>query len=365
MSRRTIQWLKFLLIFSCISLGSYLIFNDMIKNSKPIVNENDPDMTVSGAVSEVASRVSPSIVGVSNLQDRGDMFNRRKSESTGSGVILDKQGHIVTNYHVVKGADRLLVSLSNGKQEEAKLVGSDPRTDLAVIKVKFSKEFSPALFGDSDKLLVGQEVVAIGNPLGQRFARSVTAGVVSGLNRIITSEEGFEHRLIQTDAAINPGNSGGALVNLQGEVVGINTIKIASPGFEGMGFSIPSVQVKMVSEDIIKHGKVLRPVMGIKILGEISGDEASMYNLPIEYGVVVAPLKRGPADKAGIKQYDVITTVDGKKVETGLELQDRIFKHQIGDEVNLKITRVPRQEGGKMQKLSFKIKLIKDGNTQT
>src|SRR5690606_11102043 len=138
------------------------------------------------------------------------------------------------------------------------------------IKIQVERKVTPARLGNSDRLLVGQEVVAIGNPLGLRFARSVTAGIVSGLNRVITTEEGFVLRLVQTDAAINPGNSGGALVNLDGEVIGINTIKIAMQGFEGMGFSIPSNQVKTIVNEMIKNGRVIRPMMGIKILGEIN-----------------------------------------------------------------------------------------------
>src|SRR5690606_6841013 len=143
-------------------------------------------------------------------------------------------GYIVTNNHVVKDADKIIVTLADGNEEEAQIIGTDPRTDLAVIKVKVDNYVTPVKFGDSDKLLVGEEVVAIGNPLGQRFARTVTAGIVSGLNRLLTTEEGFTFRLIQTDAAINPGNSGGALVNLRGELIGINTVKIAAEGFEGM-----------------------------------------------------------------------------------------------------------------------------------
>ena len=159
-----------------------------------------------GSVSEVAAMVSPSIVGITNLN--GGIMDQTRNGNSGSGVILDQDGNIVTNYHVVQGAERLIVALADGSQKEARMIGADPRTDLALIKIEKSSELKPASLGDSDGLQVGQQVVAIGNPLGLQFARSVTAGVVSGLNRLLTSEEGFASRLIQTDAAINPGNSG-------------------------------------------------------------------------------------------------------------------------------------------------------------
>lgn len=356
MNRRAIQRIRFFLIFLCFALASYLLITNITGLSKPMLIQK-PSTMVNGSVVDVARKVSPSIVGITNLRQTGDMFNRRNSESTGSGVIYNREGYIVTNNHVVRGADKLIVTLADGNEKEAVVVGTDPRTDLAVIKIEVKKKVSPAVFGDSENLEVGQQVVAIGNPLGLRFARSVTSGVVSGLNRLITTEEGFMFRLIQTDAAINPGNSGGALVNLDGEVVGINTIKIAVAGFEGMGFSIPSRQVQMVVKDLIEHGKVLRPILGIRILGEIKPNEASYYNLPIRYGVVVTPISKGSAAGAGIKEYDIITAVNGQKVETGLQLQEKIMTYKIGDTVKLAVIRMPRNEGGKMQKLSIAVKL--------
>lgn len=349
--------IKIFLICFCLGLGAFFMVSNIIDPSKKVINE-EKELPVIGSVSSVAAKVSPSIVGISSLRRNGDMFNQKSTEATGSGVIWDKEGNIVTNYHVVQGADRLVVSLADGNQTEASVVATDPRTDLAVIKIKVDKKVTPAQFGNSDKLVVGQEVVAIGNPLGLRFARSVTAGIVSGLNRVITSEEGFVFRLIQTDAAINPGNSGGALVDLKGQVVGINTIKIAVPGFEGMGFSIPSKQVEMVVKDLIKNGKVLRPIMGIKILGEVSKDEASYYNISIANGVVVVPEAGGPAEKAGMKKNDIITKINGETVETGQELQEKIFASKIGQEVELQIVRI--SGGAKIENLTIKVKLAQD-----
>jgi len=349
--------LKMFLICFCLGLGAFFAVSSLIGPSKKVINEAK-EVPAIGSVSNVAAKVSPSIVGISSLHRNGDMFNQKNTEATGSGVIWDKDGHIVTNYHVVEGAERLVVSLADGNQEEALVVATDPRTDLAVLKIKVDRKITPAQFGNSDKLVVGQEVVAIGNPLGLRFARSVTAGIVSGLNRVITSEEGFVFRLIQTDAAINPGNSGGALVDLRGQVVGINTIKIAVPGFEGMGFSIPSRQVEMVVKDLIKNGKVLRPIMGITILGEVSKNEASYYNISIPNGVAVVPVAGGPADRAGIKKNDIVIKMNGDPVETGQELQEKIFASKIGEEVELQIVRI--SGSAKIQNLTIKVKLDQD-----
>jgi len=342
MNRDTFRGTIFFLLFFWIGLGFFILSNGWLTTSnKQMVANEEKKEAGSRSISEVAATVSPSVVGITNLSSSGDFFSQRQTEKTGSGVIIDKEGYIVTNSHVVSGAERLVVTLADGNEEEAKLVGTDPRTDLAVIKIKVDNRVTPAVLGDSSKLVVGQEVIAIGNPLGLRFARSVTAGIVSGLNRLLTTEEGFTYRLIQTDAAINPGNSGGALVNMNGEVVGINTVKIAAEGFEGMGFSIPSNQVKAVVEDIKKHGRVLRPLMGIRILGEINEDEARYYNLPVEHGVVIDPVPGGPAQQAGMREYDIVTEIDGKNIETGIELQEEVFSKKIGQTVKVKIVRIP------------------------
>lgn len=354
----TTSRIKLLVLVLCVVLVGYLFFTNEISLTRPIVGEEN--VNTGGIVVQVARQVSPSVVGITNLQNSGGMFSQNSSESTGSGVIIDSRGYIVTNNHVVQGADKLIVTLVDGNEREATIVGQDPRTDLALIKIKVKNKVSPAAFGDSEKLEVGQQVVAIGNPLGLRFARSVTSGVVSGLNRLITTEEGFMFRLIQTDAAINPGNSGGALVNMNGEVVGINTVKIAVPGFEGMGFSIPSRQVQMITKDLMEHGKVVHPVLGIRILGEIKPNEASYFNLPVHHGVIVSPNSGGSAGKVGIKEYDVITAVNGKKVETALELQELIMKRKAGDTVKISIVRMPGAAGGKAQKFTREIKLQRE-----
>lgn len=358
MKRETLRGAVYFLFFFWIGLGFFILSNGWLtaSNEQMAANEEKKEGG-SRSISEIAALVSPSIVGITNLSRTGDFFSQRQIEQTGSGVIIDKEGHIVTNNHVIAGAERLVVTLADGNEEEAKLVGADPRTDLAVIKIKVDNRVTPAVLGDSSKLAVGQEVIAIGNPLGLRFARSVTAGIVSGLNRLLTTEEGFTYRLIQTDAAINPGNSGGALVNMSGEVVGINTVKIAAEGFEGMGFSIPSNQVKNVVNDIKKYGRVLRPLMGIRILGEIGKDEARYYDLPVEHGVVVEPVLGGPAQRAGMKKYDIVTKIDGKDIETGIELQEEIFSKKIGQTVKVEIVRIAADRESEPEKKNLNVTL--------
>ncbi|MGE5422710.1 MAG: S1C family serine protease, partial [Ignavibacteriales bacterium] len=259
---------------------------DTIVSEKPLIQAN---AAANGSVTQVAKTLSPSIVGIVSYGSEGDFFSQKTVTKTGSGVVLDSSGYIVTNNHVVADSDRYQVVLANSQKKSARLIGRDQRTDLALLKVD-GVRLTPAKLGDSSKLAVGETVVAIGNPLGLRFARSVTAGVISGLNRVLTTEQGFVFKLIQTDAAINPGNSGGALSNLNGEVVGINTIKISVQGFEGMGFAIPSNQVKEVLKELRSNGRVVRPIAGLKIVSEITAEEADYYNLPVKQGVTITPM---------------------------------------------------------------------------
>lgn len=286
----------------------------------------------------IAQTVSPAVVGITGTSSNR-LFSRTGEERSGSGVIFDAEnGYIVTNNHVVEGASTLLVTLADGRELAAELIGRDPRTDLAVLKVN-APNLVAARFGDSSLLSVGELAVAIGNPMGMRFARSVTVGVISGLNRQLTTDEGNNFRLIQTDAAINPGNSGGALVNARGEVIGINTVKIAMPGFEGMGFAIPINQVKSVISSLVQEKKVVRPALGVRIQGEVTAEGASYYQLPVDYGVVVQVHAGSAADQAGVKSGDIITAVDGVPCRTAAELHGEISKHQVGDEVKLRLIR--------------------------
>ena len=228
-----------------------------------------------------------------------------------------------------------MVTLSDGSQEEATLIGGDKRSDLAVIKIE-RENLPTAKLGTSETLQEGETVVAIGNPGGSDFARSITHGIISGLDRLVTTSDGLSFRLIQTDAAINPGNSGGALINMKGEVIGINNIKIARNGYEGMGFAIPVDTVKEVVAELMDHGEVIRPALGVQMVGEVNEAVAAYNNLDIDYGVLVVPQGAGPAAQAGMERYDIITALGDVKVTSAYELQNELFKHKPGD--TLKVT---------------------------
>lgn len=282
----------------------------------------------------IAKKVSPSIVAISLKTRTRDFFGRvYEGQGTGSGIIYDNQGHIITNNHVVEGVQNITVILHDGKELEANVVGRDPQTDLAVIKVD-PAGLIPAELGDSSKLEVGELAVAIGSPMGTEYAGSVTAGIISGLNRKVNVGDN-SIRLIQTDAAINPGNSGGALVNSEGKVVGINTIKFATTTVEGMGFAIPINEAKPIVETIIKNKKVARPYMGIT--GRtITKEIAEEYKIP--QGVLVeSVVAYSAAERAGIKRGDIITKFDGKRINTIEELVASINEHKVGDTVQVEI----------------------------
>lgn len=310
--------------------------------------ENPADKT---AVIAIAEQVGPAVVGISNRDVYTDFFRGEQEveQSSGSGVIFDAKGYIVTNNHVVSGARKLIVSLADGRQVPAEIVGTDPRTDLAVIKIN-AGDLTVARFGNSDNLRVGELTVAIGNPGGAEFARSVTMGIISGLNRLLITEEGLQFRLIQTDAAINPGNSGGALVNAKGEVIGINSIKIARTGFEGMGFAIPSKMVQQIVADLIKYKKVIRPALGVYMVRDVDKELADYNDLGVDYGVLIDPQPMGPADRAGMKRYDIIVEIDGKKITNRFELQEKIFGFKVGDEISVTVVR-------EKERRSFTVKL--------
>lgn len=319
---------------------------------------------ISNSVTQVAQNVSPSVVGVVNYaRQRGDFFSARTEEKHGSGVIIHDDGLIITNNHVIQGATRIVVVLADGDEKEAKLVGTDSRSDLALIKIE-GKKLQAASLGDSDKLQVGETVIAIGNPLGMQFARSVTAGVVSGLNRVINTDEGYLMRLIQTDAAINPGNSGGALVNVRGELVGINTVKINVPGFEGMGFAVPSKQVASVVEQLVKDGKVSRAAMGLKMVKEIAADDVKYYRLPIKSGIVVSPVNADVAHQTGLQENDIIQKVNGREVKSMDELQEYIMNCKVGQQVDLEVVRLS-PNGGKPQIRKVRLRLCDEADFLT
>lgn len=290
-------------------------------------------------VVRAAQKVGPAVVGINNKGYARDPFNRKVmvERGTGSGVIYDKSGYIVTNNHVVEGAEELTISLSDGRSFTGKVLGADPVTDLAVVKIDNATDLPVAEFGDSDNLVVGEPAIAIGNPLGLEFRGSVTAGVISAIDRALDIEE-QRFQLLQTDAAINPGNSGGALVNADGQVIGINSIKIRLTGVEGMGFAIPINAVKPIIKDLAEKGKVVRPYLGIALMDKQSS--AYYFGILFERGLLVARVyDNSPAYKSGIRQGDVILNINGIPVSKVLDLRSILNNLPVGQKVDLVISR--------------------------
>jgi len=302
-------------------------------------------------VNEIYERAAP---GVVQIKSTGGSTSGR---ALGSGFVVDKTGHVVTNYHVIEGADEIRVSFSNRDTVEAELVGTDPSTDLAVLKVDTSASaLTPLSLGNSDQVRVGDQVVAIGNPFG--LARTATAGIVSALQRLITAPNRFTiDHVIQTDAPINHGNSGGPLLNARGQVIGVNTqIETGgiSTGNVGIGFSVPSNTVKDVVAQILRTGRVDHAYLGISGHA-LTSEVAETYKLPVETGVVVAKVTDGSgADKAGLKAGendvvvagetyvlggDIIVGIDGKSISSVEELRDVISEHAPGQKVRLSLFR--------------------------
>lgn len=288
------------------------------------------------STTEIAKKVGPAVVGIkSTIQGQMTIFGTAQaSESEGSGIIISEDGYIVTNNHVVDGASAISVQLNTGTEIEAKLIGKDSQTDLAVIKIEPTEELTVATLGDSTNIEVGERVVAIGNPMGLEFFGTVTQGIVSGVNRSITVDNRTMN-VIQTDAAINSGNSGGALINRFGEVIGINSVKMASSGVEGMGFAIPSSEFKPIISDLLEHGYVKgRPVIGISTR-DVTEYMARSYSWP--QGVQVMEITSESAKSAGLAQGDIITEVDGQKVTDTESLNTIKNSHNPGDVLKMTV----------------------------
>ena len=300
-----------------------------------------------------ANKILPSIVGIKveyNVNSLISMFGRQTQATTaqasGSGIIISEDGYILTNNHIVSTssdnsfyevseATKVTVTLFGDETEyEAKIIGTDEQTDLAVIKID-KTGLTKAEFADSDNIKVGEFAMAVGNPLG--LQSSITCGVISAVNRKITDSDGITYTLIQTDAAINAGNSGGALVNSQGQVIGINTLKLQGEGIEGMGFAIPINSTEDVTSQLIQYSKVKRPYIGVTGM-DLDEKTAKANNLVV--GVYVKAVDDfSAAEKAGIKPGDVIIEADGEKITTMDELNEIKNKHQIGDEMKIKVNR--------------------------
>ncbi|MCL5022364.1 MAG: DegQ family serine endoprotease [Nitrospirae bacterium] len=361
-----------LLIFVCLVAGPFgsppLALYGKAYAEEPVVSAGAVDILskTSRAMAEVVAAVKPAVVNISSTQTirtrgmtspfQNDPFLRRffgdqfgelekprehKQASLGSGVIVDKQGYILTNNHVIKNADAIKVKLSDNREFKGKVIGSDPKTDLAVVKIE--ADHLPLLrLGNSDRLRPGEMVIAIGNPFG--LSQTVTSGIVSATGRANVGIADYED-FIQTDAAINPGNSGGALVNIRGKLVGINTaIFSTSGGYQGIGFAIPSNMAKVVMEDLIRNGKVVRGWLGVTIQ-PITPDLAKQFGLRVNRGVLIADVVEGsPAEKAGLRRGDVVTAYNGKEVGEPSHLRNMVADTPPAKEVVLRILREGKTE---------------------
>lgn len=327
----------------------------------------DGDGKALPSLAPMLETVNPAVVNISTFATRQEMnplmndpFFRhffgqqhrspqmRRSQSAGSGVIVDAdEGTVITNYHVIEGADEIKVSLNDGRTFDATLIGSDPDVDIAILDIE-GEDLVDIKLADSERTRVGDFVVAIGNPFG--LGQTVTTGVVSAIGRTGLGIEGYEN-FIQTDASINPGNSGGALVNLRGELVGINTAIIAPAGGNvGIGFAIPANMAKHSLEQILEHGEVKRGQLGV-LIQDLTPDLAEAFDLKGMQGVVVSEVQKGSAaDKAGIKQGDVIIELDDKPMKSAAQLRNAVGVHRVGDKVKLRVIR-----DGEKKKIAVKI----------
>ncbi len=324
------------------------------------------------SVNQMINDVSPAIVGVINMQKAQNLDALLKGKSSksqeagvGSGVIYQKNNgsaYIVTNNHVIDGASEIKVQLHNSKQVEAKLIGKDALTDMAVLKIDDTKGTKAIEFANSSKVKTGDSVFAMGNPLGLEFANSVTSGIISASERTIdtqTTAGANKVNVLQTDAAINPGNSGGALVDINGNLVGINSMKIANEQVEGIGFAIPSNEVKVTIKELVKHGKVERPSIGIGLLNlsEIPDEYKAQLDTKRKEGVYIAKVD----ENNGLKEGDIITAIDDNKVKEDTDLRNYLYQQKKpGDTVKLTLERK-----GKVQTVKVDLKEQKSASTQS
>ncbi|MGM8212484.1 S1C family serine protease [Virgibacillus sp. W0430] len=354
-------------------IAATIILMMLITNILPIseAHENQaqasqPESNVQHVSTDVLSEEQPlnienvtkAVVGVTNLQQQ-DIWTNSEQAGTGTGVIYKKENgkaYIVTNHHVVDKAEQVEIDLGDGKTAEAKILGTDALSDLAVLEIDGEGVETVAQFASSEKLQVGQTVIAIGNPLGSEFAGTVTKGIISGLNRSIEVDTNGDRQpdwiteVIQTDAAINPGNSGGALVNPEGKVIGINSMKIAQQAVEGIGFAIPSDTALPIIKQLETDGEIIRPLIGIRT--------AAVNQVPLQYqhkvilpqnvkgGMVIANVQsESPADKAGLKQFDIITKINGEPISTLLDLRVYMYNNtEIGDTLVIEYVREGKLE---------------------
>ena len=361
---------KFLWLFMVLTIGFIGGLLGNVTSSK--LNKNNTTTTKvnhvttsyknTNSTTQAVNKVKDAVVSVityANNKSQNSIFgnddfnsnnnNSQRVASEGSGVIYKKDSkyaYLVTNNHVINGASKVDIRLADGNKVPGEIVGSDTYSDISVVRISASKVKSVAEFGDSSKLTVGETAIAIGSPLGSNYANTVTQGIISSLNRNVSlkSEDGqtISTQAIQTDTAINPGNSGGPLVNIQGQVIGITSSKIASnrgTSVEGLGFAIPSNDVTNIISQLESNGAVTRPALGIQMIdiSNLSSSDLSRLKLPakVTAGVVVRSAQSGMPAAGKLQKYDVITKIDGKDISSANDLQSALYKHSIGDDIKI------------------------------
>lgn len=341
--------------FAPMLLGDKIFKSDNSQyTSSPINIVTNDDINT---VAAVAKKAMSSVVGITTVEIQEPAFPffiLQEVEGVGSGVIVDSNGYILTNSHVVADgkAKSVTVLLDNGESKDATVLWNDSLLDLAIVKID-AKNLPVATLGDSDKLEVGELAVAIGNPLGLDFQRTVTSGIISGLHRSVTVNNNVIEDLIQTDASINQGNSGGPLLNSKGEVIGINTAKITSA--EGLGFAIPINQAKPIIEQVIKNGTFQSVVLGITGASVLDYQRTFRVKLPVEKGVILLQVHENtPAYEAGLQIGDIITKIDDTTIENMDQLKKALYKYKVGDKAKLTINRT-----GKVIEIEVTFKEIK------
>ena len=356
------------------ALGSFVTLQLYQKQGNQATNNTTNTVTQTSyknenATTQAVNKVKDAVVSVItySANRQNSVFGNDETDtdtdsqqvaSEGSGVIYKKNGkdaYLVTNTHVIKGASKVDIRLADGTKVPGEIVGSDTFSDIAVVKISSEKVTTVAEFGDSSKLNVGETAIAIGSPLGSEYANTVTQGIISSLNRNVSlkSQDGqaISTKAIQTDTAINPGNSGGPLVNIQGQVIGITSSKIASNGgtsVEGLGFAIPSNDAQNIIKQLESDGKVTRPALGIQMvnLANIGASDLRKLNIPssVTSGVVVKSVQSNMPASGHLEKYDVITKVDDKEISSSTDLQSALYNHSIGDTIKITYYRNGKEE---------------------
>ena len=356
------------------ALGSFVTLQLYQKQGSTVTNNTTNTVTQTSyknenATTQAVNKVKDAVVSVItySANRQNSVFGNDETDtdtdsqqvaSEGSGVIYKKNGkdaYLVTNTHVIKGASKVDIRLADGTKVPGEIVGSDTFSDIAVVKISSEKVTTVAEFGDSSQLNVGETAIAIGSPLGSEYANTVTQGIISSLNRNVSlkSEDGqaISTKAIQTDTAINPGNSGGPLVNIQGQVIGITSSKIASNGgtsVEGLGFAIPSNDVQNIIKQLESDGKVARPALGIQMvnLSNVGANDLRKLNIPsgLTSGVVVRSVQSNMPANGHLQKYDVITKVDDKEITSSTDLQHALYNHAIGDTIKITYYRNGKEE---------------------